>query len=172
MNGRTKGSKAERAVAALLQAWWGAYEEATFVRTPLSGGWGAPATRAEFRASGDVMTSSTSFPFAVEVKRREGWSPATLYAGKPSPVWSWWRQAQTQAIELQLEPMLWYRQSREPWTVMLSARFAQRVKGGRLLGDHAWDPTSIIHLDVGEHPVAFLATRLLERQPTHFLGVK
>lgn len=115
-----KGKAAERDVAAMLQAWWSHVEPAVrFVRTPQSGGWHEPSVRAEFRACGDVMTTAESFPWAVEVKRRERWSLAWLLGGRPSPVWAWWRQTVTDAETAGLHPMLWLRRSREPWRVML-----------------------------------------------------
>lgn len=46
--------------------------------------------------------------FAVEIKRREALSRPT-----------WWAQAVKQAEALGLEPLLFYRRSREPWRAML-----------------------------------------------------
>jgi hypothetical protein len=119
---RDKGNVAEREVAGALTEWWAPYEPSVrFVRTPLSGGWGAPAVRSEFRACGDIMTTSPTFPWCVEVKRREAWSWDTLLAGKASPVWGWWERAQVDATTAKLAAMMWFRHSREPWSIMLSA---------------------------------------------------
>lgn len=131
MNGRTKGSVAEREVAGLLAEWWQRKDPtADFCRTPLSGGWGNPATRGSYKASGDIMTTSTSFPFVVEVKRREGFSFDLLIRGLrggKSPVWGWWQQACTAAREQRGIPLLWLRRNREPWRVMLPASLSVLV---------------------------------------------
>src|SRR4051812_33410532 len=101
-NSRAKGNVAEREVAGLLKVWWLPVEpDAEFIRTPLSGGWGGPKLRGEFRASGDLMTTAKRFPFVVEVKRREAWVMKNVLKGQPSPVWGWWRQAQVAALELE-----------------------------------------------------------------------
>lgn len=57
------------------------------------------------------MTTAERFPFAVEVKRREGWSPKNFVGGMKSPVWGWWLEAQFEALELGAEPMLWVRKN-------------------------------------------------------------
>lgn len=121
---RNKGAVAEREVATLLEAWWGQQlgePGCRFVRAPMSGGWHGPAVRKEFRASGDLLTTARQFPWTVEIKRREGWAWKTFLAGKASPVWEWWLQAQTQAREQGLSPMLWLRHSREDWCVLVAA---------------------------------------------------
>lgn len=119
MNGRAKGSVAEREIAKMLGTWWGQIEESVvFVRTPLSGGWGGPQLRAGFQASGDVMTTSIRFPWSVEVKRREGWVWKSLLNSRPSPVWGWWKQAEGQALEMGKEPLMFFRHNKERWHVM------------------------------------------------------
>lgn len=124
-NGRQKGSTAEREVAKLIQAWWsGVDAKAKFVRTPLSGGWGTAQVRTEFRASGDLMTTSFSWPWCVEIKRREGWKLSNVISGEKSPVWEWWEQTTTAAEEAVAEPMLWFRKNQEPWFIMLDAHSA------------------------------------------------
>lgn len=117
---RNKGAKAERDVAAFLTTWWSAIEpETKFVKTPLSGGWSTPTMRAGFHASGDIMTTSPTFPFAVEVKRREAFSWDTFLKGRKSPVWGWWEQTCRAAAEQDGVPMLWLRHNQEPWRVVL-----------------------------------------------------
>lgn len=161
---RLKGKVAEREVAHLHEAWWGSLEPGCrFVSTPQSGGWSAPTVRAEFRASGDLMTTATRFPFCVEVKRREKWSLEWLQAGKASPVWGWWRQAQRAAVEAELEPVLWFRRSREPWWVLVRAGFAdERLP---FVPELRWAARRLRALDVGALPVGFLATELLGLGP-------
>ena len=129
---RTKGCVNEREVAGMLESWWQGVEPGcSFVRTPSSGGWSTPKVRAEFRASGDVMTTAKRFPFGVEVKRREGFVWSTVVAGKASPVWSWWMQTGKAALEqLESVPMLWMRRNGERWRVMLPERVLERLIGG------------------------------------------
>lgn len=77
--------------------------------------------RAEFKTSGDLVTTAKLFPFTIEVKRRERWHEANVVQGKASPVWGWWRQAIGQAEEQGggAVPMLWLRHNREPWLVLV-----------------------------------------------------
>lgn len=131
MPSREKGSVAELEVARLISGWWNQLEPtAIFRRTPLSGGWGTPDVRSAFRTAGDIMTDSLAFPFAVEVKRREGFSWKPLLDGKKSPVWGWWRQAQKQGEEMNLVPTLWFRKNREPWHVLLPVYSVTSHLGG------------------------------------------
>ena len=150
---RQKGNGAEREVAAHMQKWWGRYEPAVqFIRTPLSGGWASATAREAFRASGDLMTTSRRFPFCIEVKRREGWSYERLHAGRASPVWGWWRQTVKAAAEVGLAPMLWFRQNRGPWYVMLPRDHAVFRHAHPLL---EWPAAVLAARDVGE-PVALV----------------
>lgn len=142
-NGRRKGCVNERAVAALLADWWQRLEPGcSFVRTPSSGGWSSANVRAEFRASGDVMTTAAYFPFCVEAKRREAFCWERFLAGKASPVWSWWEQTCRAADEQTAVPMLWMRKNGERWRVVLPAPVleplvARRVVPGRFVLAHA-----------------------------------
>jgi hypothetical protein len=170
---REKGAKAELEVAALLQAWWAQVEPAAvFKRTPQSGGWGGKEVRAAFRSAGDVMTDSKTFPFAVEVKRRERWAWKPFLAGKPSPVWAWWRQAQAQAEEMVLTPTLWFRRSRAPWMVLVP-RFSMWLlnEGGDadlIPLEHDWVGDSILNVDFGRAPpVMVRGDDLLRVHPSH-----
>jgi hypothetical protein len=167
MNGRNKGTAAEREVAGLIQKWWRQYNiKANFVRVPLSGGWGNPTTRANFRASGDIMTDDYTFPFSVEVKRREGWAWKNLLEGKKSPVWKWWFQAQDQAKEMRLEPMLWLRHSREPWMIMVP----ESGIVGRMAGiDHFWSRHFWKENNFGTNAALVQAERFFIHDPLKFL---
>lgn len=163
--GNPKGKAAEREVATLMEAWWRRLEpECRFVRTPQSGGWHGSDVREAFQASGDLMTTAAHFPWTVEVKRRESWTWDRLIEGKPSPVWGWWRQAQTQARELGKEPMLWIRHNREPWSILLPA-----------WGHYPWT-LAMIHLaakpkvDLGEkEPILVKAEHLLDLHPSLYV---
>jgi hypothetical protein len=172
-NGREKGSKAEREVARMLEVWWQPVELARFVRTPMSGGWGDPRVRAQFKACGDVSTTASSFPFVVEVKRRERWSMRTLLGGQQSPVWSWWGQCQAAAREQGGEPLMLLRRSKMPWLAFLPAdgRTALTLKAGAgtahglVLPDHPrlyppWCP--------GEPASIYLFSRILAQDPRRF----
>lgn len=169
---RQKGNVAEREVAALLRQWWSDVEpEAEWARTPLSGGWGGASARAGFRASGDLMTTAVRFPFTVEVKRREGWAWSTLIAGKRSPVWGWWKQAQTQAAEMKVEPMLWFRRNRQPWRVLIREEYATAcgielfyvgwkwVDDAKITWGTSW--FGQIEADYGEHEPAMMSANML-----------
>lgn len=132
--GREKGAKAELEVAEILRAWWSQLEPgAKFVRTPGSGGWhgrNGREVRGEFRASGDLMTTATRFPFAVEVKKKEKWSAKTFVEGRPSPVHSWFAQAVEAAAELPLEPapavpLLVFGKNRVAWRCYLPSYVAE-----------------------------------------------
>ena len=116
----------------MLKAWWNRYEpEATFVRTPGSGGW---TTRQQseqdtFHTGADIVTSSKTFPFAVEVKHRENWSYANFLEGKKSPARAWWDQAVRQADNMGKLPMLLCRRNRNPWLVVLDREAFETCEG-------------------------------------------
>jgi hypothetical protein len=149
VNVRDKGKTGEQEVAEMLASWWTQVEpDAIFKRTPGSGGWGGRGNaeaRAGFKLTGDVMTTAKLWPFDVEVKRREMWDYDRFAQGRPSPVWSWWRQTQVSALtavrledpktEAEMfkdrEPMLWFRQNRRPWHVLLRKGFVDSLFRGR-----------------------------------------
>ena len=182
-----KGNGGEREVARKLEPWWCKVEPgATFIRTPQSGGWSTPQVRQEFRASGDIMTTAVRFPFAVEVKRREGWSPANLVAGKRSPVWGWWRETIVEARELGAEPMLWVRKNAARrtgkgsgggtlpalWTVLLGRDYilGLRDAGIVVVPDIFWHAETLAPgVDIGGViPVGFVEHTLLGTDPGKF----
>jgi hypothetical protein len=184
-----KGNGGEREVARKLEPWWRKVEPtATFIRTPQSGGWSTVQVRQEFRASGDIMTTGIRFPFAVEVKRREGWSPANFVAGKKSPVWGWWREAQVEAAELGAEPMLWVRKNAERrrgkgsgggtlpplWTVLLRRDYVLELckagSGNVITPDIFWHVDTLgVGVDIGDAmPVGFVEHSLLGTDPAKF----
>lgn len=183
-----KGNGGEREVAKKLEEWWRQLEaDATFIRTPQSGGWSTPQVRQAFKASGDVMTTAESFPFAVEVKRREAWSPKNFVAGFKSPVWGWWLETQHEARELGAEPMLWVRKNAERrrgkgsgggtlppiWTVLIRRDYANGLAIPP--PDLYWHASTLsAGVDYGEAlPVGYIEHTLLGVHPSVFAyGVK
>jgi Holliday junction resolvase len=130
LNSRSKGKTAEREVAKILEAWWGQVEPGCkFVPTPLSGGFSTPQIRGDFEMAGDLMTTAQTFPFTIEVKRREGWSEKNLTRGKKSPVWKWWTQTLKAAAEENKFPMLWFRKSREQWRIIVPVQLKKYMNG-------------------------------------------
>lgn len=168
MSGRQKGNKAEREVAGKIEKWWRRVEpEARFVRTPLSGGWGGPDLRAGFNASGDLMTTAKHFPFAVEVKRREGWSLENFKAGRACPAWQWWWQTQEAAAEMRKVPMLWLRHNREDWHVVVP--FDYVLDSYMPEPDKRW--TDLRDINVGKYePAMYLVHNFLQIDPSILVG--
>jgi len=149
-----KGAFGELEVVRILEPWWRQLEpDATFVRTPRSGGWASSKT-AGFKARGDVMVdpeTCTLFPFSVEVKfrrqamtvrekingkpfrvRRAGaWSYELFLAGDPrSPVLRWWRQCEAAARFDGLKPLLFFRGNRMSWHVIIEAALLRGLRIG------------------------------------------
>ena len=156
---KKKGNKAELEVARILEPWWRQLEpEATFVRTPRSGGW--TQGRDLFDARGDLMVKGAPrFPFLVEVKRREKWSLENFEEGKPCPVWGWWVGACRDAEHAKRRPMLWTRHNRREWIVLVP----ETGKGG---SDFVWGsaPAALIRAR-SVHPMGFWADRFLATHP-------
>ena len=171
-NSRAKGRRAERDVAKLLVEWWGTFEaKCEFKVTPLSGGWGGrdggKHVRAHFKASGDLMTTATLFPFTVEVKHREQWSMRNLVAGRATPPWDWWLQAQRQADEEGGIPMLWFRKNKYPWMVGLPPTALEHVELDLHLPSSTLDANGV---DYGAQVPAFIfGDRLLKIDPRQFV---
>lgn len=171
-----KGRAAEREVARLCQEWWGRLEPGCeFQRTPVSGGWATSTVREHFRASGDLMTTAEKWPFTVEVKRRECWSMANLFDGKPSPAWTWWRQTVDQGREDGGVPMLWGRKNQNrpgqpafPWFVMLPVDYLIGLPGRLPAPDVTWTGEQLLKNKVdfaGELPALWFHDRLLAVSP-------
>lgn len=162
---RQKGARAELEVARLLQEWWREVEPGcVFKRTPGSGGWSKGDAGADFGAAGDLVTSAKTFPWCVEVKAREGWAWSTLLADRPSPVWKWWAQACTAAMESRLEPILIFRHRREPWHAILRRHEADRLEiVERLPLKHVW-----IRIDGDDLVLVDLARLLARPRPGRF----
>lgn len=156
-----KGNQAELEVARQLEPWWRQFEpNATFVRTPRSGGW--TQGRDLFDARGDLMVKGAPrFPWLVEVKRREKWSLQNFEEGRACPVWGWWVKACDDADKAGRQPMLWTRQNRREWIVIVAER------GRRLrVADFVWASAPRTLVSAGcSHPVGFWADRFLATSP-------
>jgi len=184
-NGRRKGSKAELQVAKCTEFWWRQLplaqqdtqdgKPAIFVRTPMSGGWGSQGARAHYRVAGDLSSTSESWPFTVEVKRREGWSLASFINGshRRSQVWDWWAQCCKGASEEGGVPMMWFRSNGNPWLVLLPDALAT-PRLGAINADIYWpDPAAVRFSNTtGIHPVGYLADKLLASDPKLWLGLR
>jgi hypothetical protein len=163
-----KGQRGENEVVAILQPWWQQIEpDEKFVRTPKSGGWSIARVRGEFRAAGDVMTTSKIFPFCVEAKRREGWKLASFAQGRASPIWGWWRQAISAAIEQGTQPALFFRRNHGRWWMLIPRDyFATRCPDVK--PDIWWprEPASNTTFKIPDYggvvPSCFLADRFCE----------
>jgi hypothetical protein len=182
INGRRKGNSAELEVARMVEFWWlqlSLEQQASpdghpceFIRTPSSGGWATRRVRGNYRVAGDIGTTSDSWPFTVEVKRRERWTLRTLVKGQSSPVWSWWQQCATASEEESGIPMLWLRRNKMPWMVLLPEDVA-----GPILGitnsDIYWPDreTVALHQTTGIHPIGYLADKLVKSDPRPWLAV-
>jgi hypothetical protein len=170
---RRKGAHGEIEVAKMCKAWWDQVEFSIFKRTPKSGGWGDSFTRGEFRASGDVCTTSKTWPFTVEVKRREGWVFGVFANGKSSVAWKWWRQAIDAAAEENRIPMLWMRKNRMDWVVLLPEISLIPILARRgIQPDVVFRRLSVGVDDGGLRPVCVTAAKLLAISPHDFLPSK
>lgn len=159
----SKGKRGEYQVRDLLTAWWQRFEpDASFVRTPLSGGWHASG---EFDVAGDLLTTSSRFPFSVEVKWREAWALKNVLEGRPSPVWGWWQQCVRDAEKTDRVPMLFFKRSRGPWMILLPQTFEVPIEP-----DVVWSGTCMWTFHKFEKcwPRLFLAKRFLETDPSLF----
>lgn len=162
-----KGNQAELEVARLIEPWWRQLEpEASFVRTPRSGGW--TQGRDLFDARGDLcVKNAPRFPWCVEVKRRERWSLVNFELGRKCPVWGWWERASHDAACASRAPMLWIRQNRRRWIVVLPEN-----RGWALprMADFAWEVTPPFDPEGRTpHPFAFWVDKFLETRPAAWL---
>lgn len=173
-NSRNKGSAGEREVAKLLESWWSVLEPGVkFVKTPLSGGWGTPTLRSEFKTSGDLVTTAKSFPFTIEVKRREAWTLERLLLGSKSPVWGWWKQANAQAVEMSSTPLLWIRKNRHDWRILLPWQLVPTLRSaGFDKPIHEWAPWTLEPHELPMEPVMVMASDFLELPPSIFATSK
>ncbi len=177
VDGHRKGGKAEREVAKHLKDWWKRLEPTVeFVRTPQSGGWGKAQglnIASHFNACGDLMTTSKRFPFCVESKWREQWSPDNVINGMPTPPWEWWRQSVDAAKDQSAVPMMWCRKNFRrgtrrsfPWLVWVPHAYAQRQCLSR--PDIRWSADKLKHNEVdfvGVLPVVYFYDRFIEMAP-------
>jgi hypothetical protein len=164
---RSKGNKAEREVAALLQGWWRQLEpEALFVRTPLSGGW--VQGRDIFQARGDLMVKGAPrFPWLVEVKRREQGALLNFELGRRHPAWGWWERTSADAALAGRTPMLWFRRNQQEWIVVVPALLGRAIPR---MADFAWENALPFDPEFNvPHPRAFWADKFLGTHPRRWL---
>ncbi len=182
---KEKGSRGEREVAALVQAWWRRVDASTEIaRTPGSGSWGKNSgVRHGFDVYGDLVCSSLSFPFCIEIKRREDWSQYQLSSDTPSGnVWVWWQQCQSDAKAAGKIPMLWMRKNKQPWHVLLPHDLA--LLSFSESGEHYYKPfadtvhpfikmrrSQLSRITYGEiAPHVWFAAPIVSLDPVLFLG--
>lgn len=108
---RRKGVRAELDVARILGAWWGC----EFHRTPASGG---SKLKVDWSLAGDLVTTDQTWPFHVEVKRREGWRLEQLFAGPCAWLTTWWAQT-VRECPAGRTPLLVFGRARAPWLVAM-----------------------------------------------------
>lgn len=164
----SKGARGELQVRNLIRPWWGLVEpDATFERTPRSGGWHGSG---DFDMAGDLMTTAQHFPFCIEVKWREGWTRRSVEQGFRSPVWGWWRQACRDAGKTDPAriPMLWFKKARDPWWIALPVDY---VTGRRrvMAPDIMFGPPVVKRrFDDCPTPALYRADRFLTHDPGLF----
>ena len=91
-----------------------------------------------------------------------------LLDGRPSPIWRFWIQAQTQATKDDLIPMLWFRRNREPWHVLLPFEYAKAFPLPP--PEQAWSRAALLGVDHGGLlPVMYAAESLVQVPPTVFV---
>lgn len=169
-----KGKNAEREVAAMLKAWWSPLEpDCEFVRTPMSGGWSHGVARETFAAAGDIMTTAKTFPFCVEVKRRESWTLLGLQGRFPfSPVWDWWMQCQRDAASIHKIPALVFRKNRQPWRLWLPVRSTYWMPH-TVSPEYQWSKDQLCAVQYGPlPPVQYLLHDILNVPPAYFQTLK
>lgn len=99
-NSRAKGSKFERDIAKVFEAW----THKRFSRTPLSGGW-----HKAVNAVGDLIcaTEGHVFPFTVECKfHQEIRFEHVLLGNKTCKILDFWKQAKDEAKMAKKHPLL------------------------------------------------------------------
>ena len=119
VDGRKKGNNYENAICRVLSVWLfptlnakTPVEHLPFRRQstaimPIVGHW---------NGSGDLLHRpglEGKWPFCVECKCIEGWTLDGMLSAK-WPVWSWWEQAERQAREADLAPLLVCGRNRRP----------------------------------------------------------
>jgi hypothetical protein len=160
-----KGAGGELEVRDLLQDWWSQAEPKTrFNRAPLSGGWHAASDQ---QTAGDLLvTPGSRFPWSVEVKRRESWSPSRFISGFASPAWAWWQQAIRDARTIDRQPMLWARRSKGNWIVVVPLDQVSATVGAPVPRFH-WNARHIImQHGVEVVPVGYWAADVLRSVPS------
>jgi hypothetical protein len=129
-NGKNKGNRAEREVAALVSKWWGS----DFARTPSSGGFRTKKFREDWHAEGDLVTADETFPFSVECKWQEGWTLDQLLTSNKGCVWDWWKQTKGQTPK-DKHPLLIFKRNNMPRYYMMESKCELNAKQMDFLTD-------------------------------------
>ena len=159
-----KGATGELEVRNYLQEWWSNAEPATkFNRAPLSGGWHAASDQ---QTAGDLLvTPGSKFPWSVEVKRRENWSPKHFIEGFASPVWTWWAQSIRDAATIGQHPMLWARRSMGNWFVLIPRAQVTQTAGAPAPQFRWAEHMLVVRYGIEVMPFGYFADDLLKTDP-------
>lgn len=169
-NQRAKGAANENAIRDLLTPWWHHVEAevdgepVVFARTPGSGG---HHRSKEFDMAGDLMTNARLFPFAIEVKAREGWTFERFFHGFKSPVWGWWKQCVRDAEKTNRVPFLIFKKNRQPWMVLVPFDYISAIPGTKC-PDIVFDESVSEDRELPVHPCMYLASNFLAHDPHLF----
>lgn len=128
-NGRRIGNDMENEVCRALSAWMFPKQRDHYLdKAPI---YDLPFRRrstsvmpveGHWRGQGDILHRPDvpfAWPFAVEVKKREGWELDGMFTSPKWPVWAYWRQAHEQAATARLYPLLVFRRARRMTCAML-----------------------------------------------------
>ena len=186
-DGIKRNRQAERKVAEMIEKWWRRLEPGCEFHRALPGGVrpGENEKPATFRRCGCLVTTAKRWPFSVSVRRREVLRLDLFFRVQKrqriSPVWNWWRQAQTQASEDGMIAMMWLRKDQYrigqpdfPWMVMLP-RSVWWDKPKTLPNPSVkWGPADLWGCDIDfgtEPPVLWFVEQLLKTNPKRLMGI-
>ena len=158
---KAKGNRHQNAVADIFNVAFYSDDDGEFRSTPASGGWDkriAPGDIQPFKFLGDgSMVFDQAFPFSVECKDWKDENVKHIFSGlysKPSQVYEWWEQSQTDAQASGKMPIVVFKLYRTENVVLLHhEHFSQLTE---LFGKF---PGSIYKVIGGPHPIVFVLLR-------------
>ena len=124
VQGRKKGSKFERDIAAEVTEWTGM----EFKRTPMSGGWAK---------TGDITPKNpkhmVDFPFSMELKNQQVFNIAhfarTAHTKRfPAYMTKWWAQCTDDAKKAKKIPLLVMTRANDPVLIMMRTRHFKEMR--------------------------------------------